>query len=327
MSSQIEPGQLADDVVRAAARIRPHVRETPLFDSPSLGVATGAEVLLKLEGLQRTGSFKLRGAMNRLLLLDAADRGRGVVAASSGNHGAAVAHAGRSLEIPVTVFVPQGASSTKVDAMRASGAEVCVFGTDGLDTEIEARRVASERDVPYISPYNDVGVIAGQGTVGVELRRQAGRIDGVICAVGGGGLIAGVAADLKAHLPHIRVIGALPANSPVMAASVRAGRVLEMTSRPTLSDGTAGGVEADAITFPLCQALVDEWVEVDEGEIVAGLRHCLTREHVLAEGAAAVTVAALWRTGSTFRGQRVAVVLCGSNISVERLCAALAGTA
>lgn len=310
---------VAAAVAAAAARVYPVVRETPLVDSPVLSAAADATVLLKLETLQRTGSFKLRGAANRLLALSAAERAAGVVAASSGNHGAAVAHAASALGVPALIYVPAGASPVKLAAMERAGAEVRVFGTDGLDTELEARAVAAAGGRVYVSPYNDLAVVAGQGTIGVELRRQAPRLDAVIAAVGGGGLIAGIAADLKAHLPNVRVIGAVPANSPVMARSIRAGRVVEMPTQATLSDGTAGGIEPGAVTFALCQALVDEWVEIPEPEIAHAMRHCLEVEHLLVEGSAGVAVAALARVAPALRGMTVAVILCGANVSAARL--------
>lgn len=311
--------EVAALVVEAAGRVYPHVRETPLLDSLVLSRATGATVLLKLETLQRTGSFKLRGAVNKLLSLTEAERRAGVVAASSGNHGAAVAHAAQALGIPAIVYVPAGASPVKVAAMERSGAAVRVFGTDGLDTELEARAFASSSGRAYVSPYNDLEVVAGQGTIAVELRHQTARIDAVIASVGGGGLIAGIAADLKAWAPGVRVIGALPANSPVMAASIRAGHVVEMETKPTLSDGTAGGIESGAVTFPLCQALVDDWIEIPEDAIAGAMRHCLEVEHLLVEGSAGVAVAALERAATSLRGQTVVVVLCGANISAARL--------
>lgn len=310
---------LDKEILIADGRIRPLVRETPLIESPALSEETGARVWLKLENLQRTGSFKLRGATNRLLLLSDPERAAGVVAASSGNHGAAVAYAGQSLGIPVVVFVPEGASPVKIDAMRRSGADVQVFGTDGLDTEVHARAFAEAQGKTYVSPYNDLWVVAGQGTVGVELRRQLPELDAVIVAVGGGGLIGGVATDLKAWRPNVRVIGAVPEHSPVMTRSVQAGRIVDMASQPTLSDGTAGGIEADALTFDLCRTLVDDWVEIPEREIAAAMGHCLTAEHLLIEGAAGVAVAALRRRAASLRDAKVAVVLCGANVSAERL--------
>lgn len=310
---------LVAHIAAAAERIRPHVLETPVIPSLALGAATGGWVWLKCENQQLTGSFKLRGAMNCLLSLGELVREQGVVAASSGNHGIAVSWAGRVLGVGVAVFVPEGASPVKINAMRRLGADVRVFGTDGLDTEIEARRVAGLQGRAYVSPYNDHAVVAGQGTVAVELRRQVAALDAVIVSVGGGGLIGGMAADLKANAPSVRIIGALPANSPVMSRSVRAGRVIEVPTEPTLSDGTAGGIEPDSITFPLCRDLVDEWVEVSEAEIAPAMRHCIAEEHVLAEGSAGVAVAALKQLPEALRGATVAVVLCGGNVSVRTL--------
>jgi threonine dehydratase len=202
-------------------------------------------------------------------------------------------------------------------AMRRLGAAVELCGTDGLDTELEARRVAGSRSQAYLSPYNDATVVAGQGTIAVELRRQLDHIDAVVVAVGGGGLIGGIAAELKQHRRDIRIIGAQPAHSCVMMESVRVGQVLELPSTQTLSDGTAGGVESDTITFPLCRDLVDDWITVEESEIATAMRHAIEVEHMLIEGAAGVAVAALAHAGA-MRG-RVVAVLCGANVSASRL--------
>jgi threonine dehydratase len=313
---------LVDQIAAAEHRIRRLVYETPLVPSPSLSDETGTDVWLKCENLQVTGSFKIRGATNRLLTLSGQARDRGVVAASSGNHGIAVAHAGAALGIPVTVYVPEQASPAKMAAMRRLGATIVAFGTDGLDTEMEARRVAGLDGRCYVSPYNDLAVVAGQGSIGVELRRQLEGISAVVVAVGGGGLIGGVAAYLKHHDPTIRVIGAQPANSRVMIASVEAGHVVDLPSLPTLSDGTAGGIEAYSVTFPLCRELVDEWVEVPEDEIARAMRHAIEVEHLLVEGAAAVALAAVARC-RTSAHERVVAVLCGANVSAARLKAVL----
>ena len=309
---------LVQQIIDAESRIREHVRETPVVHSPSLSEAYGADVWLKCENLQVTGSFKVRGATNRLLALSGDERRSGVVAASSGNHGVAVAHAGKALGIPVTVYVPEFVSPAKAAAMKRLRANVVTFGTDGLDTELEARRVAGAERRAYISPYNDMTVVAGQGTIGPELRRQLGTIGTVVVAVGGGGLIGGVAAYLKYFDRRVRIIGAQPANSRVMIESVRAGTVVEIPSLPTLSDGTAGGVELDTVTFPLNRELVDEWIEVPEDEIAGAMRHAIEVEHLLIEGAAGVAVAALSRARRPLSG-RVAVVLCGANVSAARL--------
>jgi threonine dehydratase len=313
--------------VQAAAadgRIRPYVRETPLEYSLYFSQELGARVYLKLENLQRTGSFKARGAVNKLLTLTAAQRARGVVAASSGNHGAAVAYGAHALGVPALVFVPENASPAKLAAMRRYGAEVCFAGDDSLVSELAARAFADEQNLAYVSPYNDPDVVAGQGTVGVEIARQLPEVDAVFVAVGGGGLIGGAAAALKAWRPAIQVIGCLPENSPVMLASIRAGHIVDMPSLPTLSDGTAGGIESGAITFTLCRELVDAWVQVSEAEIAAAMRQIMENEHLLVEGAAGVAAAGLVQVQDRFRGRNVVVVLCGGNISLETLRSVLA---
>ncbi|HEX9166770.1 MAG TPA: threonine/serine dehydratase [Gemmatimonadales bacterium] len=307
------------EVDAADARIRPYVRETPLDYSPGLSRSWGAEVWLKLENTQVTGSFKVRGAVNRILTTPVSQRALGVVTASTGNHGAAVAYAMQRLRIPGTVFVPEGAVPSKLAAIRAWGATVHVHGQDGLETELEARRHAASRGLVYISPYNDPQVVAGQGTVGAELARQVDRIDAIFVSVGGGGLIGGIAGYLKAVGRGPIVVGCSPERSKVMHESVRAGRVLELPSDPTLSDGTAGGVEQDAITFPLCRALVDRWALVNEEDIASAMRLAMDQEHQLIEGAAGVALAAARHLASEFPGGNLVVVLCGANAGLKTL--------
>ena len=311
--------QIRDAVEMADRRVRPYVRETPLDYSPGLSRAWGAEVYLKLENTQVTGSFKVRGAVNRILTTPMSQRVLGVVTASTGNHGAAVAYAMSRLDVPGTVYVPEGANESKLAAIRAWGATVVVHGADSLDAELEARRVADERGLVYISPYNDPAVVAGQGTVGAELSRQIERIDALLVSVGGGGLIAGTAGYLKAIGRELTVIGCSPAASRVMYESVKAGQMLTLPSDPTLSDGTAGGVELDAVTFPLCRALVDDWALVSEPDIAAAIRLGVDQEHQLLEGAAGVALAAAHTTAARFPGGTVVVVLCGGNISAATL--------
>ncbi len=320
---------VASEVLAAEERIRPYVRETPVELSPVLGELGGARVWLKLENLQATGSFKLRGATSKLLSLGALERARGVVAASSGNHGLGVAHALRAAGGRGVVFVPEGASPTKVEAIRAYGrsgapVEVREVRGDPVRAERAARRWAEERGLVYVSPYNDPAVVGGQGTVGVELARQLGRIDAVFVALGGGGLISGVAGYLRslgdAFLGRgLEVVACSPENSPVMHESVRAGRILELDSAPTLSDGTAGGVEEGAITFELCRRLVDRFVLVSEEEIAAAMRLVIGRHHTLIEGAAGAAVAGYLKAKERYRGRNVVIVLCGANVSLETL--------
>ena len=308
-----------DLILSATARLEGRVVRTPLNRSESLSNQLGLDVQLKLENLQHTGSFKARGACNKMLSLAPEARADGIIAASSGNHGAAVAWCARELGVPATIFVPEGASPAKVEKIRGFGARVLFHGTDGLDTEIFARRQAQQQGATYISPYNDEAVIAGQATVGVELLEQDPQLDSVFVAVGGGGLIGGLGAWLKVRAPHVRVIGAVPENSPVMAESVRAGRIVELDSRPTLSDGTAGGIEAGSITFDLCRSVVDDWVIIPEPEIADVLGDFVRAHDMVIEGAAAVAVAAAVRLAPSLALRRAAIVVCGGNISPERL--------
>lgn len=304
---------VAEESRRALDRIRSLASQTPVvpaswIDSP------GSYSYLKLENHQKTGSFKLRGALNRLMTLTDDQRRRGCVTASSGNHGAAVAWAQKNLGIDGTIFVPENTSSSKIDKIKQYGGNVRTFGTDGLDTEQHARAYAKEHGQFYVSPYNDPQVIAGQGTIGIELLAELPNLQRIFIAVGGGGLISGIASVLRSVNPSIEIIGCQPAESAVMAASMAAGHVVEMESNATLSDGTAGGIEQDSVTFGLCQQLIDEMIIVDESEIADAMRDYERHEGERVEGAAGVAVAAARRHTSEVAGDSV-VVICGGNVS------------
>ena len=303
----------------AATRIADHIRHTPLRRSAAFSEELGADVFFKLENHQATGSFKLRGATNRLLTLSDAQRARGCVAAASGNHGAAVACAMQKLGVNGIIFVPEQTSPAKVEKIKGYGGDVRFFGTDGLDTEQHARAYAEQHGMFYLSPYNDDEVIAGQGSCGVEIVAELPDVSAVFVAVGGGGLIGGVGAVLKEHSPGIHVCGCQPLASPVMTRSIEAGEIIDMPSEATLSDGTAGGIEEDAITFSLNQAVVDEWVVVDEERIAAAMRLYMEREDDVIEGAAGVAVAGLLGRREIIAGKKVVVVICGGNVSEETL--------
>ncbi len=309
----------AQAILTAAARIQPVIRPTPIDHSLALSELSGCHVWLKLEHLQHTGSFKLRGAANKLLTLTDAERARGVITASNGNHGIAVCHAARQLGVPVQVFMRKGVPELRVALIRALGGEPVFYGDDPLKAEIQARAVAAQCGQVFISPYNDAEVIAGQGTIGVELAEQLETIDAVFVAVGGGGLIAGIATYLKAVRPNLKIIGCWPENSPVLYECLKAGRIIDCPELPTISDSTAGGVEADALTFEPCQRLLDEHLLVSEEEIKQALRLVLEKERWVIEGAAGVAVAAMLKTAERYRGQHVVAVLCGRNIAAERL--------
>jgi threonine dehydratase len=330
----MKPEQVAAEVEIAEKRIRPHVRETylersPLLDRPDVAGGekghaplpreAAAEVYCKLENLQVTGSFKVRGALNKILSLDEARLARGVVTASTGNHGKGVAYGLGRVGAAGIVFTPETAARAKVEAIERLGAEVRRFGTDNMETEIHARRFAKERGMTFISPYNDSEVLAGQGTIAVELCRRLDDFDAVFVALGGGGLISGIAGYLRMARPGTRIIGCSPENSQVMIRSVKAGRILDLPSLSTLSDSTAGGLEPGAVTFPLCRDLVHEYVTVTEEEIRESLLRFMAGHHMLIEGAAAVAVAAYTKTAARFAGKKVVLLICGANIPLETL--------
>ncbi len=295
----------------ASTRIAPHVRRTPVEPSPLLSDISGASVYLKMENLQATGSFKLRGATNAILSLT--DEASSIVGASSGNHGLAVAHAARAAGFAPIIYVPEAAAPSKVEAIEALGAEIRRVEGDPVLAESEARAHAHEIGLPYLSPYNDPAVIAGQGTIGVEVEEDLGRVDALFTSMGGGGLISGAGGYLKSMF-GAAAVACSPINSAVMHESLKAGRILDLPSFPTLSDGTAGGVEANSITFDLCREIVDESLTVSEDEIRVAMRLIIGRHHTLIEGSAAVAVAGFLQTADRWAGERVVIVLCGANV-------------
>lgn len=310
-------------VLAAEQRTRPFVLETPLEPSPALSSLTGARVFVKLENLQRTGSFKVRGAMNKLLTLDEDQRRAGVVAASTGNHGAALAYGLATLGIPGIVFVPENAEPAKVANIARLGAEIHFFGDEGGATETHARAFAKARNMVYVSPYNDWDVLAGQGSIGVEIARQLPDVEAVVASLGGGGLVSGIGGYLKTVRPELTLVAVSPVNSKAMIESVRAGRIVETEHLPTLSDGTAGGVEPGAITLGTCARLVDEFLEVNEDAIKGAMRLFIESHHMLLEGSAGVAVAGLLAARESLARKSVAVVICGANIGADRLKEAL----
>jgi threonine dehydratase len=311
--------KIYNEVLQAESRIRKYVRETYLEYSPVFSEACGSEVYMKLENLQLSGSFKIRGAVNKIKSLSEEQLSKGIVTASSGNHGAAVSLALKKLNTPGLIFVPDYASETKLSSIRVNGAEIRKYGSDQVDTEIFARKYASENDMTFISPYNDQVIVGGQGTIGVELIRQLDDLDAVFISIGGGGLISGISTYLKSNRPDIEIIGCSPENSKVMMESVKAGRILELPSLPTISDGTAGGLEPGTITFDLCRELVDDYIAVSEEEIKDSMRLFMKSHHMMIEGAAGVALAPLFKYSNRFKGKKVAVIICGANISPDAL--------
>lgn len=297
-----------ESIEAAASRIRPYIRETPVEPSDN-------NVWLKCEQMQRSGSFKLRGALNSILSLSPDALARGVVTASTGNHGRAVATALAAVGARGTVYLPHSAPAVKVRALRRfSNVELVFEGEEGGATELAARSVAEREGRPYISPYNDATVIAGQGTLGLEFAAQCPSLDAVFVAVGGGGLISGIASAMRCQ-----IVGCWPEHSVAMYESMRAGEIVAPPERPTLSDATAGSVEPGAITLDLCRSLIDECVLVSEAEIADAIRFMVAEHQMIIEGAAGVAVAAFRKTASRCAGRSVGIVLCGGNIGFDTL--------
>ena len=305
-------------ITDAAERIRPLVRETPV-DLSVLTIGTSTQLFLKLENVQYTGSFKFRGASNKISLLTPSQAAAGVVTASNGNHGLAVAAAAAAKGIDAEVFVSSAVSHSKLARIERYGASIHLHGDNPLDAELAARQEAERLDKVFISPYNDADVIAGQGTIGLEIHQELRQIDAVFVAVGGGGLIGGIGAYLKAVLPATEIIGCWPENSPVLWRCMEAGGVMYVPEQPTLSESTAGGLEPGSITLELCKSVVDRAVLVSESEIMAAMRRSLMEDHWVIEGAAGVALAAYLQEADRYRGRTVVVILCGRNVSSKVL--------
>jgi len=310
--------EIYQEVKKAEKRIRKFIRKTPLEFSPYLSQVCKCNVYLKLESEQLTGSFKIRGAFNKLLSCKDEFK-KGFFTASTGNHGKAVGFVSKMLDIKGTVYVPEKVSKAKLETLRSYDIKIKRYdGTSG-ETEIHARRIAEKKGIPFISPYNDMDIVAGQGTVGIEILADLPNIDVILVCIGGGGLISGIAGYLKHKNKKIKVIGCEPANSCAMSASIKAGKVIDVRHRPTLSDGSAGGVEPDSITFDFCKKYVDEYVQVSEKEIRDGMALIIEKHHKIVEGAAAVPVASLIKKKSLFANKNVVVVLSGLGVGIDTI--------
>ena len=305
---------MRDGVLAAQARIAPHIRLTECRRSPALSRAADAEVFLKLENRQLSGSFKLRGVMNRLLMLAPEEKGKRLIAASTGNHGAAFAHGVTQLGLEGLLFLPTTVTAKKLEAIKASGMPYELVGDDCVETENHAHAFAVANGDVWVSPYNDPAIVAGQGTIGPELCEQVDGIDAVLIPVGGGGLAAGIAGFLQETDPEIATIGCEPKASAVMFESVKAGRIVEVPNLPTLSDATAGGIEEGSITFDLCRRYVDRYELVSEDEIAAAIRFLHDHEDMVVEGGAALPVAVILRRPADLAGKKVVLVTTGSKI-------------
>lgn len=309
-----------EDIYQAQYLIRDTIYQTPLLKSLRLSKYTGSEIFIKLEGLQVTGSFKIRGATNRMLNLTREEKTRGVVAVSSGNHGRAVAFVARNFEIPAVVCMSETVPANKVNAIRDLGAEVVIQGkTYDQATEI-AMKLQKDRGLTMIHPFDDPYVIAGQGTIGLEIYHELPYVNTVIVPLSGGGLLGGIALALKSINPDIQTIGVSMDKGAVMAESLAAGKVVEITEEPSLADALVGGLGPENhYTFQLNQQYVDKTILVTEGEIAAGMTFALEVEHLVLEGGGAVGIAALLAEKVKDIGERAVLVLSGSNVGLGSL--------
>jgi threonine dehydratase len=306
----------AADVAAARARIAGAIPVTPCTYSETLSALTGSRVFVKLENLQMTGSFKERGAANLLLQLSPAERRRGVVAASAGNHGLAVAFHARRLGINAVVAMPEWAPLGKVTAARRYGAEVVLHGENYDEAYARAKEIEAARDLLFVHPFDDPRVIAGQGTIGLELLEQVAELDAVVVPVGGGGLLGGLGLAVKSARPAVRVIGAQVDSLAAMRASLEAGHRVLLPSTRTVADGIAVRRVGEH-TLELARRFADQVVTVDEEEIANAILHLLEIEKTVAEGAGAVPLAALLNKRVDLAGKTVALVITGGNIDVN----------
>jgi len=305
-------------IAEASARIYEIVQRTPIEMIEDSRRFNSVKAFLKLEHLQRTGSFKLRGAPNRVFSLSAQEAAGGVVTSSTGNHALGVSTAARHRGIDVEVFVSAQVSGKKLRAITDCGARIRPVGNNSLEAELTARAAAKASGRTYISPYNDPFVIAGQGTIGMELLQQVEAIDAIYAAVGGGGLIGGIGAYVKSVSPATEIVGCWPENSRVMYECLRAGEVIEVSEQPTLSESTAGGVEPGSITFELCQRVIDRYVLVSESDILQAMRWA-RQQGWRVEGAAGVAIAAAFKDAPRQKGKSVTIISCGGNLSEAAL--------
>ena len=314
----------AADVRAAAERLRGNAHRTPVLTSRTLDGLVGARVFLKAESFQRGGAFKFRGAFNALSKLSGAERARGVLAYSSGNHAQAVALSGRILGIPTVIVMPADAPAAKIEGTRGYGAEVILYDREREDREELARRLQGERGMVLIPPYDHADVIAGQGTAALELIEEVGPLDWLFTPCGGGGLLSGSALAAADASPGCRVVGVEPEAADDATRSFRTGTLQSVHNPPTVADGLRTP-SLGRLTFPLVREHVSEMRTVSEGEIAEAMRFLWTRMKAVVEPSGAVPLAALLRAGAVPAGARVGVILSGGNVDVDAACALLSG--
>lgn len=311
---QVDVAQL---VMEAHERTKDYLIPTPLEFSPYLSDQIDGEVWLKLDLVQKTASFKFRGALNKILSLTEEELDGGVVSASTGNYALAVAEAMRIRNRRATIYVGNDMDESRLEILRAQGLDLVVFDGDAWGAEIEARRVADEEGKVYVSPYNDPIVVGGQGTCGYEISQQLPDLDAAFFACGAGGLLTGSSAWLKSHNPDVLTFGVSPSNSPVMFESVRQDKMITMDTKPTLADTCGGGVDLDTITLDYCRRYSDGIVLLSEDEIAAAIRLLFEQHRLVAEGSGVLGIGGILKNKEEFKGKKVVAVVCGRNIDLE----------
>jgi threonine dehydratase len=307
------------DFYAVRKRIGKYIRKTPLARSPYLSGLCSGEVWLKLENQQLTGSFKIRGALNKLLQLSDEDRAKGIVAASSGNHAQGLGYAARMLDVGATLVVPGNTPKVKIDAIKDYGVDLIVHGDEYMDAERLARELEREVGKPFVSGYNDIDIIAGQGSIGLEMVEEVPDLDVVLVPVGGGGLISGIGCAVKNYDGRIEVIGVQSVASPVMCESIKRGRIVDIPLEESVAEGLHGGIEEGSITFDMCREYVDDFILVKEETILKAIGKLITEDHQVVEGAGAVVAAAIMEDPQRFEGRRVGAIISGGNIGRETL--------
>jgi len=314
------------DIYLARKSIAPWVQRTPLLRSDTLSRQSGASVFLKLETVHDVGAFKIRGATNRLLNLAHEQKQRGVVTASTGNHGRSVVSIARKLGVSATVCMSSLVPGNKVAAISDLGGDVCIVGSSQDEAEQHALDIASQQGVTYVPPFDDPHIIAGQGTIGLELLEDLGRVDTVLVGLSGGGLMSGIAIALKAANPHVRLVGVSMERGAAMFESVRHGHPVEVREEESLADSLGGGIGLhNAYTFDIIRELVDDYILVSEEQIAAGMRHLYQHERLVAEGAGAVGVAAIVAGLAGDLAGNVVSIISGNNVDMDRFRSIVAG--
>lgn len=307
-----------EDVQAARTALSGRVVRTPVIPAASLSDGDRRSVHLKLETLQPTGAFKLRGSTNKLLTLNETERKRGVVTMSTGNHGLGVAFAARSLGVCAVVCMSKLVPENKIEAIRAAGAEVRIVGDSQDEAETEAARLVEEEHMTFVHPFDDPAVLAGQGTIGLELLEDLPAVDSVVVPLSGGGLIGGIAFAIKSMAPAVHIIGVSMERGAAMIESLQAGHPVLVKEEQSLADSLGGGIGLDnRYTFPIVRDLVDELVLVSEDRIAEAMAHLYWRERLVSEGGAAVGVAVLLHDLARTLGRTVAVIISGQNVDMD----------